>query len=71
MREVRTLPAFLYGHHDGRRETDVAAEVLGRIPELPAALVTHRFPMDRAAEAFAVAADRAAGAVKIVVDVAG
>ncbi len=69
MREVRLLPAFLYGRHDGLREMDTAAELLGRLPDLPAALVTHRFPLERAAEAFAVAADRAAGAIKVVVDV--
>ena len=69
-REVRLVPAFLYGRHDGRREADVAAELLGQVDGLADALVTHRFPLDRAAEAFAVAADRGSGALKVVVDVA-
>jgi threonine dehydrogenase-like Zn-dependent dehydrogenase len=33
-------------------------------------LVTHRFPLDGVTEAFATAADRAAGAIKVVFDVA-
>jgi threonine dehydrogenase-like Zn-dependent dehydrogenase len=64
-----TLQASLYwGCHDGRRDTDVAAEVLGCLPDLPAALITHRFPLERAAEAFATAADRSKGAIKVVVE---
>jgi threonine dehydrogenase-like Zn-dependent dehydrogenase len=31
--------------------------------------ITHRFPLEDAAEAFRVAADRGSGSVKIVVDV--
>jgi threonine dehydrogenase-like Zn-dependent dehydrogenase len=71
-KEVRLVPSMLYGHAStGEREADVAAAVLGRRPELGDALITHRFPLERAAEAFAAAADRASGAIKVVVDVEG
>jgi threonine dehydrogenase-like Zn-dependent dehydrogenase len=37
-------------------------------PGFADALITHRFPLDAAAEAFATAADRAAGAIKVVLE---
>jgi threonine dehydrogenase-like Zn-dependent dehydrogenase len=68
MREVTIVPAFLYGHAHGEREFDRAAAIVAAHPEIPAALVTHRFPLADAAEAFRVAADRAAGAIKVVLE---
>jgi threonine dehydrogenase-like Zn-dependent dehydrogenase len=64
-KEVTVVPAIYYGRVDGEREFDQAAAFLGRHPELPRILVTHRFGLDEAAGAFAAAADRAAGAIKV------
>ncbi|MEZ7962622.1 MAG: alcohol dehydrogenase catalytic domain-containing protein [Ilumatobacter sp.] len=69
LKEVQLRTALYWGHHDGRRETDIAAEVLGRLPGLPDALISHRFELGDAARAFTTAADRSAGAVKVIVDV--
>jgi len=67
-KEVRLVTSQTYGHHHGVREFDEAAAVLATRPEIADALVTHRFGLDDAAEAFRVAADRAAGAIKVVVE---
>jgi threonine dehydrogenase-like Zn-dependent dehydrogenase len=68
LKEVTLRPAFTYGHHHGRREFDDAVSILARVPELPGIVVTHRFPLDEAAQAFRVAADRSAGAIKVVLE---
>jgi threonine dehydrogenase-like Zn-dependent dehydrogenase len=66
MREITLVPAFIYGEAGGTREFDAAAALLAAHPEIPDALITHRFGLDEAPHAFAVAADRAAGAIKVV-----
>jgi threonine dehydrogenase-like Zn-dependent dehydrogenase len=67
-KEAQVVPATLYGTDDGRREFDDAVAVLAAHPELVDVLVTHRFALDDAREAFRVAGDRAAGAIKVVVE---
>lgn len=66
MKEVTIVPAFVYGEAHGEREFTAAAAIVAAHPEIPGALVTHRFGLDDAPAAFAVAADRAAGAIKVV-----
>jgi 2-desacetyl-2-hydroxyethyl bacteriochlorophyllide A dehydrogenase len=66
MRELTIRPAFTYGEAHGEREFDAATRILGAHPEIAPALITHRFGLDDAAHAFAVAGDRAHGAIKVV-----
>lgn len=67
-KEVRTVPSLGYCTHDHGRDFDEAAALLAAEPDLVDALVTHRFPIEDAAEAYRVAADRAAGAIRVVVE---
>lgn len=68
VKEIRLLMTQCYGAHHGVREFEEAAATLAAHPELVDAVVTHRFPLDEAAEAFRVAADRAAGAIKVLLE---
>ncbi|HEY6532604.1 MAG TPA: alcohol dehydrogenase catalytic domain-containing protein [Acidimicrobiales bacterium] len=68
MKEVRTFPAVGYGRHEHGRDVDDAARLLAANPDLVDTLITHRFPIEDAPEAFRVAADKATGAVRVVVE---
>jgi 2-desacetyl-2-hydroxyethyl bacteriochlorophyllide A dehydrogenase len=68
MKELRTVPSLGYCRHNGRRDFDSAAEMLASHPDIAEALITHRFPIDDAAEAFRVAADKSTGALRVVVE---
>ncbi|GAA2084094.1 zinc-dependent alcohol dehydrogenase family protein [Streptomyces albiaxialis] len=66
VKELTYVHAMAYGRHDGVRDFEAAAALLAGDPGIAKALITHRFPLDEAAEAFRVAADRAAGSLKVV-----
>jgi threonine dehydrogenase-like Zn-dependent dehydrogenase len=68
MKEIRVVPASMHGRHGVARDVDVAAALLAARPSIADALITHRFPLDAAPEAFATAADRQAGAIKVVLE---
>lgn len=67
-REVTLQPALAYGVHDGRREFADAARLLVGRPELADLLITHRFPIEDAPEAYRVATDRSRGVFRVVVE---
>lgn len=71
-KEARLVPSAMYGHtghvHGGPSEFATAASLLAARPEVVDALVHHRFGLDDAPEAFRVAADRAQGAVKVLLE---
>jgi threonine dehydrogenase-like Zn-dependent dehydrogenase len=68
VKELTYLHSNAYGWHDGVRETAEAAGLIARTPGLVATLITHRFPIEDAPEAFRVAGARAAGAIKVVIE---
>ena len=62
------MPALGYCRHGHGRDFDDAARLLAGTPDLVDALVTHRFPIEDAAEAFRVASDKSTGALRVVVE---
>ena len=67
MKEVALRPSIGYCGHQGTREFAATAAMLAARPELVDTLITHRFPIDDAAEAFRVASDRSRGVFRVVV----
>ncbi len=68
VKEQSLVASMAYGRGVGGRDFDAAARTLAEHHEVVATLVTHRLPLDEAARAFEVAADRRAGAIKVVLD---
>lgn len=66
-REIRMFFPVTYGTLDGISDFELALELLVRDQDTLARLVTHRLPLDRVDEAFALAADKGTGALRVVV----
>ena len=67
-KEIDLIPSSLYGREGTVRDIEVATALLAANSEIPRALITHRFPLEAAAEAFTAAGDRSAGAIKVVLE---
>jgi 2-desacetyl-2-hydroxyethyl bacteriochlorophyllide A dehydrogenase len=67
-REASVIPSLGYCRHEETLEMQEAAAMLADDPEIARTLITHRFPIDDAVEAFRVAGDRASGAIRVVIE---
>ena len=65
LKEVRMAGAITYCRPGQRSDFDTAIGILAENAERARALITHTFPLDEAGEAFATAADKGTGAVKV------
>jgi threonine dehydrogenase-like Zn-dependent dehydrogenase len=65
-KELRIVSSSSYARHGAVRDFDIAAAILARNPAIASSIITHRLPLDAAVEAFALAGDRASGAIKVV-----
>jgi threonine dehydrogenase-like Zn-dependent dehydrogenase len=68
IKEPIVVGSNVQGHDETGRDMDAAAHLLADMPEVATAMITHRLPLDNAPEAFSVAADRAGGAIKVLVE---
>jgi threonine dehydrogenase-like Zn-dependent dehydrogenase len=68
MKEVALRPSLGYCASHGRREFAEVAAMLAARPELSAMLITHRFPIEDAPEAFRVARDRSNGVFRVLIE---
>jgi len=69
LREARLIPSLGYcAHPDGHREMEDAAAMLASDPEIVDTIITHRFPIEDAAEAFRVATDKSTQAIRVVLE---
>jgi threonine dehydrogenase-like Zn-dependent dehydrogenase len=67
-KELAIVASTMYGRLGAARDVDAAAALLAAKPAIAESLITHRFPLAAAAEAFAAARDRAGGAIKVVLE---
>ena len=65
MKEITVVPSIFYGHTHEHHDFLEAIDLLARTPLLIDVVVSHRFPLSEAAEAFRVANDRKSGAIKV------
>jgi 2-desacetyl-2-hydroxyethyl bacteriochlorophyllide A dehydrogenase len=68
IKELRTIPSLGFCRHAGGSDFLSAATMLAERPLLAESLITHRFPIEEAAEAFRVAADKSTGALRVVIE---
>lgn len=66
-KELTVVWGTYYGHHAAGRDADSAASLLARRPEIARAVVSHRFPLAAAREAFALVRSEAPS-LKVVLE---
>jgi 2-desacetyl-2-hydroxyethyl bacteriochlorophyllide A dehydrogenase len=65
LKEITIIPAMFYNHNHGHNDFTYAADLVARSPQIAEAIVTHRFSLSDAKQAFEVANNREAGAIKV------
>lgn len=67
VKELTMVWGTFYGHSATGRDVDAAAALLGHNPAIAETLITHRFPLEAAAEAFAFSASDSES-LKVVIE---
>jgi len=71
VKEATIIGSMVYNLSGGRHDFDIALEILSEHGASIAALITHRFALTDAQQAFDTAADKTSGAVKVLIAAAG
>ena len=67
-KQPRVVSTLTYSRSGPHADYEVAIDLLDRHRDLLARLITHRFPLAEIDRAFAVAADKSSGAIKVTVE---
>jgi threonine dehydrogenase-like Zn-dependent dehydrogenase len=68
MKEIRIVSSMAQARQGLSRDVDIAAAAMAMNPAIATAIITHRLPLDAAEEAFSIAGNRAAGAIKVTIN---
>ena len=68
MNEIKVFPSIMYGSTSGIKDFEVAAKLISTSPTIGDTIITHRFPLHEAEEAFNVAQDKSSNCIKVVFD---
>ena len=68
MKELKVVLPYTYGRHSSGRDFDHAATLLAANPQIASSLISHRYSLDDAPEAFRVAAQRSSGTIKVALE---
>jgi 2-desacetyl-2-hydroxyethyl bacteriochlorophyllide A dehydrogenase len=65
LKEVRLVGSNCYGRGGRQSDYELAIEIMRRNAETLRPLITHRFPLEHIADAYATADDKSSGAIKV------
>jgi threonine dehydrogenase-like Zn-dependent dehydrogenase len=68
MKEIRIVSSMAQARQGLARDVDIAAAAMAKNPAIAKLLITHRLPLEAAEEAFSIAGNRAAGAIKVTIN---
>ena len=65
LRELQIVGAIIYGAPTGKAEYAMALDMLADNADTARTLITHRFPLEEANDAFATALDKSSNSIKV------
>ena len=66
MNEIQVFPSIMYSSTDGVRDFSLAAKLISKNTKIGEIIISHRFNLEDAEEAFRIADDKNSGSIKVV-----